>query len=425
MSKRTPATLRSKPIPPQRIETSVFGRIGLTPVINAAGKLTALGGSAQSEVVAEAQAQAARAHVDLQALRDVAGQHIAKWTGAEAACVTPGAAAGIAIATAACITGSRIERILLIPDSTGMANRVLLQAGHDVNFGASVTQMIRLGGGITQRIGWANAVPFELLDEALTDSTDIAAFMYVQSHHAVQERMIPLDACIAACHRRAIPVIVDAAAEDDLRRYIAQGADLVTYSGGKAFGGPTSGFIAGRRDLVEACELQQRGIARTMKVGKEQIAGLLAALTDYVGRDDAAIDAARNKLIANLQAELADVTGLATHLKADEAGRAIHRLALRRSDGGDIRELVRFLARGTPSIRVREHHLDDGIALIDPREMSAPQSALVAKQVRAFFAMLRTAKNALAAGAIESTSKSKSKTKLPGKGNKTNRKGAA
>ena len=80
---------------------------------------------------------------------------------------------------------------------------------------------------------------------------------------------------------------------------------------------------------------------------------------------------------------------------------------------------------------MREHHLDDGIALIDPREMSAPQSALVAKQVRAFFAMLRTAKNALAAGAIESTSdstsksKSKSKTKLPGKGNKTNRKGAA
>ncbi len=391
------STDKSAATAPNTTDQTVFGRIGLTSVINAAGKLTALGGSAQSDTVAQAQAQAARAHVDLQSLRDAAGQHIAKWTGGDAACVTSGAAAGVAIATAACITGSRIDRILRIPDSAGMASRVLLQAGHDVNFGAGVTQMIRLGGGIVQRIGWANAVPFELLDEALNDSTDIAAFMYVQSHHAVQERMIPLDACIAACHRKGVPVIVDAAAEDDLRRYIALGADLVTYSGGKAFGGPTCGFIAGRRDLIEACELQQRGIARTMKVGKEQIAGLLAALTEYVGRDEAAIDAARNALIGNLQAALVGVDGLATQLKADEAGRAIQRLALRRSDGGDIRALVRFLARGRPSIRVREHHLDDGIALIDPRELSAAQAAIVATQVRAFFATLRPTNAAPAA----------------------------
>ena len=375
-------TADTAPVPFEEL----FAReLGLAPVINAAGKLTALGGSAQSVAVAAAQAAIAGWHVDLQALRDAVAGHVARWTGAEAACITTGAAAGIAISVAACITGNRLDRVLRLPDSTGLAHRVLLQAGHDVHFGAGVTQMIRLGGGIVQRIGWANSVPGELLDEALAEPEGIAAMLYVQSHHAVQENMIPLARCIEACHRRNVPVIVDAAAEDDLRTWLDQGADLVTYSGGKAFGGPTSGFIVGRRDLVEACELQGRGIARTMKVGKEQLAGLFVALTEYVGRDEAALAATRDGSIAALQAALADVPGLRTAIRADEAGRRIHRLAVAREDGGDIRELVRFLARGTPCIRVREHHLDDGIALLDPRELGAAQVAIIAERIRAFF----------------------------------------
>jgi L-seryl-tRNA(Ser) seleniumtransferase len=125
-----------------------------------------------------------------------------------------------------------------------------------------------------------------------------------------------------------------------------------------------------------------------MKVGKEQLAGLFVALTEYVGRDEAALGAARDGIVAALQSALGGVPGLRTAIRADEAGRQIRRLALAREDGGDIRELVRFLARGTPCIRVREHHLDDGIALLDPRELGATQVAIIAARVGEFFAQV-------------------------------------
>jgi D-glucosaminate-6-phosphate ammonia-lyase len=126
---------------------SIYRRFGLEPVINAAGKLTALGGTAQADEIAQAQTAAAQAHIDIDALRARAGALIAHHTGAEAATVTTGAAAGLAISVAACITGTSLERVLRIPNADGLSRRVLLQAGHDVNFGASVAQMICLGGG--------------------------------------------------------------------------------------------------------------------------------------------------------------------------------------------------------------------------------------------------------------------------------------
>ena len=370
------------------MQNNIYQRLGLNAVINAAGKMTALGGSAQASEVAAAQADAAQWHVDLQALRDRAGERIAKYTGAEAGCVSTGAAAGIAIAVAACITGTRLDRIIRLPDSSGLVNRVVLQAGHDVHFGASVEQMIRLGGGAPVSIGWANSVPFELLESALGDGTGTAAFLFVQSHHSIQEQMIALDDCVRACHRRSVPVIVDAAAEEDLQCYIATGADLVTYSGGKAIGGPTAGFICGRRDLIEACELQTRGIARAMKVGKEQIAGLLVALERYVSRDQSVETARRSQLVGEIIRSLTTVDGLSATLMADEAGRGIERIALALTRG-NLRDFVRFLAEGSPSIRTRNHHIDDGIVLIDPREITVQHVPAIVARIQAFFATQR------------------------------------
>ena len=167
---------------------SIYRKFGLDGVINASGKMTALGGTAQSDAVARAQADAAQSHVDLELLRRRAGELVAHYVGSEAASITPGAAAGIAIAVAACITGTRLDRVLRVPDTEGLNRRVLLQAGHDINFGASVAQMIRLGGGRPEVIGWANSVPKTLLDDALAAHTDVVAMVYVQSHHACRNR---------------------------------------------------------------------------------------------------------------------------------------------------------------------------------------------------------------------------------------------
>ena len=347
-----------------------YGQVAVAPVINAAGKLTALGGSAQSATVAEAQAEAARAHVDLAALRLAAGRRIAAATGADAACVTSGAAAGLAISVAAVLTGNDLQRVRRLPEVEG-PNEILLQAGHDVDFGARVSQMVRLAGGRPVVFGSQHAVRETDLTSAL--SKRAAAILFVKSHHCAQHGRLPLEAMLG----RGVPVLVDAAAEADLRTCVAAGADLVTYSGGKAIGGPTSGFIAGRASLIEACELQERGIARAMKVGKEQIAGLLTALDE--APDTQAVSAVLDALHAGLAA-LADV-----RIVPDRAGREIRRIALDLAPV-QLRDLVAFLRDGRPSIRTRNHQLGEGYVLFDPREMRLDQVPTVVARVRAFLA---------------------------------------
>lgn len=347
-----------------------YGQIDMAPVINAAGKLTALGGSVQSTAVAEAQAAAARAHVDLAALRLAAGKRIAAATGAEAGCVTSGAAAGIVISVAAVLTGNDLDRVRRLPEVAG-PNEILLQAGHDIDFGAQVSQMIRLAGGQPVVFGSREAVTETDLTTALSERA--AAILFVKSHHCVQHGRLPLEAMVG----RGIPVLVDAAAEADLRTYVAAGADLVTYSGGKAIGGPTCGLIAGCASMIEACELQERGVARAMKVGKEQIAGLLTAL------DEAADSAAVSVVLDALHAGLAALAG--ARIVPDRAGRDIRRVALDLPPV-QLRDLVAFLRDGRPSIRTRNHQLGEGYVLFDPREMRLDQVPTVVARVRAFLA---------------------------------------
>ncbi len=349
---------------------------GLTAVINAAGKLTALGGSAQTANIAESQALMAQQHVDLAELRNLAAQRIA-----EPACITTGAAAGTAISVAGLITGMNLDLVSQLP-GTEQEHYVLLQAGHNINFGAPIEQMLRLGGGLPWVLGSTNNVTERLLIDTL-EREEFLALLYVQSHHCVQSNQISLARCVEICHQYNTPVIVDAAAEEDLRRYIATGADLVTYSGGKALGGPTSGFIVGRRDLIAACELQFQGIARTMKVGKEAIVGLLAAMEHYVTESDsvrAARFAENNRL---LMEKLEGCSHLHTRRQADEAGRPFERIAVSPVDG-DVRDLVNYLRGDTPSIRTRNHHIDEGYLLIDPREMNQVQVTIVAERLKAY-----------------------------------------
>ena len=347
-----------------------YGHLDMAPVINAAGKLTALGGSAQSHAVAEAQAAAAQKHVDLAALRLAAGQRIAAATGAEAGCVTSGAAAGIAISVAAVLTGCDLDLVRGLPEVEG-PDEILLQRGHDVDFGALVTQMVRFAGGRPVVFGSEEVVREADLTGALSERT--AAILFVKSHHCIQHDRLPLDALVG----RGVPVLVDAAAEADLGTYVAGGADLVTYSGGKAIGGPTCGFVAGRAALIEACELQDRGIARTMKVGKEQIAGLLTALDEFAGPEAGSV------VLDALYASLAAFANV--RIVPDRAGREIRRVALD-LPVAQLRDLVVFLRDGRPSIRTRNHQLDEGYVLFDPREMRLDQVPSVVARVRAFFA---------------------------------------
>jgi len=356
-------------------------KLSLKRIINAAGKLTALGGSTVSADVARALAEAAQVHVRFDELLVKSGEYIAKLLGAEDAVATTGAAAGIAISVAACITGTDLAKIRRLPLSSGR-NEVVLMKGQAVDFGAPVVSMIRLGGGVPVEVGLVNSCSKAEIEDAITEKT--AAFLYVKSHHTVQKGMVSLEECINIAHARGIPIIIDAAAEEDLWKYPVMGIDLAIFSGSKAILGPTSGFICGRKDLIEACRMQYRGIGRPMKIGKEGIIGLIAALEAYRGVDEAR--AARLMQKAQWMAEaLRNIPGVKTSVVQDEAGRAIYRTEVRIDKavtGISAFEVIKSLEDGDPAIYTRNHYANIGIILLDPRPLAEGEEKIVVERLR-------------------------------------------
>lgn len=354
-----------------------FERWGLRQVINASGKMTALGASAVHPEVGAVLAAAAGDYVVIEELYEAAGERIAKATGAAFAVPTIGAASGIAISVAACIAGTDIGAVELLPLTTTTRTEIVLPKGHAVHFGGSIIQMMRIGGGVPVEAGHANLVTAAHIESAINERT--AALFYCKSHHAVQKGMVSLADLIKIGHKHDLPVIVDAAAEEDLKKYVAMGADLVLYSGGKAIGGPTAGFIAGTRKLVEACVMQYKGVGRAMKVSKEAVAGLLAAIERYEQRDmqaDALKDKARMEWLVQ---QLATVQGVKARITQDEAGRAIYRCSIEvlPESGLTAAAVVAKMEAGNPAIYTRNHQVNLGIINVDPRPMLPGQEEIL------------------------------------------------
>jgi D-glucosaminate-6-phosphate ammonia-lyase len=361
---------------------TILNQLGVERVVNASGRMTALGVNTLTPDVLEAMSEAGQAYVDIDELQRAAGRAVAGLIGAEDAMLTTGAAAGVALMVAATIAGSDITRVQALPDPLDAPARIVIQAGHQVNFGAQVTQLIRMAGGTPVAVGSVNSVSKGHLQGALDKHT--AAFMFVQSHHAVQKGMLSLAECIEICRDDGVPVLVDAAAEEDLNRFVSSGADLVTFSGGKAIGGPTSGIVAGRADLVEACRAQGVGIGRPMKIGKEGIAGLLSALTAYVDRDIAAERSRCSALVDQILTGLDDA--VETRRLQDEAGRGIERAGVV-LDPQRARDLVAHLAAASPPVYPRGHLLNLGIVAFDPRPLADTDIEHVINTVRSFMSL--------------------------------------
>jgi L-seryl-tRNA(Ser) seleniumtransferase/D-glucosaminate-6-phosphate ammonia-lyase len=342
-------------------------------VINAAGHLSMLGGGVSPEGLADVVSDAIRAGmtqpVDMAWLKDEASRRIAEATAAEAGCVTTGAAAGIALSVAACVAGAHLEAVQAVP--FGIPRPVVLQAGHDIDFGAPVLQMVALGGGVPRLAGSHKEITENDLAAGLSGA---AAFLFVQSHHVHVPGRLPLATCIRLAHAASVPVIVDAAAEEDLRAYVAAGADLVIYSGGKALGGlSSSGMVAGRADLIAAVRAQERGIGRAMKVGPEQLLSVCLSLELYRPGNDSA------EVLRRLEAGCSRLAGATFRVIDDEAGRPIRRLEVATPRA---REVVQALRRNDPPVYVRAHQVEAGCFAIDPRNLTLEEAGLVVQALK-------------------------------------------
>ena len=244
-------------------QTDIRQALGLRPLINVSGTMTVLGASIMVPQAVAAMAAIATEFVDMAELHRKASDVVAQATGAQAGFITASCASAITLSVAATMTGTRRLAIERLPDTTGLRDEVLVQTGHLVGYGASLQQSIAMTGAKVVTVGTVSmAQPYQL-EEAITEQTACAVF--VVSHMTVQYAMLALEQVCAVCHAKGIAVIVDAASEYDLRGFLARGADLVVYSGHKFLGGPTSGIVAGRADLVHAAREQNRGIGRGMR----------------------------------------------------------------------------------------------------------------------------------------------------------------
>jgi len=269
------AASASVPSTPAR-NPQVYTRIGVRPFINLTGTLTINGGALMLPEAREAASQAADYAVDLDELMEKVGARIAELIGCEGAIVTSGAAAALSQATAACIAGTDPELMQQLPNLSGLKDEVVMHREsrnvYDHAFRSWGTRVIEVDSE-------------EALNAALGPRTAMVAVLGTG-----EARGVRLEAVVAAAHKHGVPVIVDAAAELPRKPdpYLTRGADLVAYSGGKTMRGPQcAGMLIGRKDLVWAAFMNgapHHAVARMLKVGKEEIMGLLAAVESHITR---------------------------------------------------------------------------------------------------------------------------------------------
>lgn len=356
--------------------------LGLRPIINVSGTMTALGSSIVVPEAMRAIAGILPQFVEVNDLQRTASAAIARLCGSDAGFVTASTAAGITLAIAGCMTGVDLARIERLPDAHGLRDEVAVQLGHLVGYGAPIEQCIRLAGARVVPVGQATDVRAYQMAGAIGGRT--AAVLHVVSHHTVRYGQLTLEEVAEIAHAAGVPVIVDAASEYNLRGFLARGADIAIYSSHKFLGGPTAGIVAGRRDLVRAAFLQNMGIGRGMKVGKEGVAGTIAALKAWETRDHIGVRMREAAYLGLWQKRLARWPGVAAHTVPDPTDNPLDRLEVRIDPAlAHITawDLADALATGDPPVIVRDHEIERGLFFLDPCNLHPGQELIVADRM--------------------------------------------
>ncbi|MCP3776311.1 DgaE family pyridoxal phosphate-dependent ammonia lyase [Paenibacillus sp. MZ04-78.2] len=358
---------------------SLNAKYGLKRVINASGRMSILGVSAPSDTVMEAMKHGGQSYVEIADLVDKAGDYVARILGSEAAVIVNSASSGIALSVAGIVTQGNRRKSERLHQEPIAKNEIIILKGHNVQYGAPVETMVYLGGGKLVEVGYANEGKAEHIEDAISENT--AAILYVKSHHAVQKNMISVEEAWEIAQRNRVPLIVDAAAEEDIRKYVKY-SDLAIYSGSKAIEGPTSGIVGGKRQYIEWVKVQLHGIGRSMKVGKETSFGLLQALDEYGVKHD---KSEQEKEALQTLMPLNEMAGIKVTIVQDEAGRAIFRARVQidpAHSGTTAKDVVAGLKNGEIAIYTRDYGVRQGYFDIDPRPLQGDDIEVIAAQIR-------------------------------------------
>jgi L-seryl-tRNA(Ser) seleniumtransferase len=351
-----------------------FADLGVRRVINAAATLTSLGGSLMPPEVIEAMAAGARQFVDYGELQRVVGERISALTHNEAAFVSSGAAAGVTLSVAACMTGDDADLVRRFPEAGAFPRHEVLayhtqRNGYDYAAAITGATIVEIPHG-TDRLA-----------DYVTERT--AAVLWFAGTRLKGDAP-PIGEIVAAAHEAGVPVIVDAAAQvppvSNLWHFTRDlGADLAVFSGGKGLRGPqSSGLALGRADLVRAMAMNASphySLGRPMKVGKEELFAILAAVEWSLAQDEPAVIASYEETVRSWIEGLQGIPGIEVSRGfPSEAGQPHARAILRvLPEAAMTREAIRaalwerdpriaVLTEGPDTIELNPQALEDGEA---------------------------------------------------------------
>lgn len=372
--------------------TSVYDEIGVVPVINATGHRTVLGGSTPSPRVKAAMEAAERYYVDMAQLHAKAGETVARLLGAEAAYVTSGAAAALALGTAACIAGKDPAMIARLPHTEDLKNQVVMQKAQRYHYD-HVTTIV---GTTIVEAGDDTGTSAEQLDAAL--GPKVAAVLY-PAHLEGKPGTLPLRQVVEIAHAKGVPVLVDAAGQvypiEKFKSYPQSGADLVCY-GAKYIGSVhSSGILCGKKELVEAASMQGfigyetvsegKAFGRPMKLDRQEIVAVVAALQDWMAMDHDRRLAGLERRLETIGRRLAGAPGVRMEiLRRDGAGPRVMRIDVDPAKArADAPTVARRLREGNPMVYV---FANAESVSVNPSTLSDDDAAVVAERLAAILA---------------------------------------
>ncbi len=363
----------------------IYRSLGVEPAIIASGNTTAYGGSKLRPEVFEAMNKASNVMVNLDQLNRQAGKIIAEITGAEAGFVSSGSAGGLVMQAAAVIAGNDPKKMNQLPDTKGLKNEIIIHRSHrfpyDQCYRSVGAKFVEIGDG-------RRCYPWEL-EAAFTENTAAVAYLF---SNFLTRRAMPFPELCEIAHAHGVPVIVDAASyvppRSNLRRFTAEGADMVIYSGGKAIRGPQgTGVLCGREDLIEAAFANaspHQYIGRGMKVAKEEVIGILQALEIFVNEDEEAEMKRFTEMCQQVVDALIEVPGIDVSLEHDEYDYLTPHTVLRFANdrnGPGRDEIFAAMVDGDPPVYLHNIHHPNELA-VDPTNLDEAELEIVIRRLR-------------------------------------------
>ncbi len=368
--------------------------LGVRPFINAAGTYTAMTASLMPPEVMDAINYASKHYVMLDELHDKVGERLASLVRAEAAMVTCGAASALTLGTAAVLTGTDRQKMVDLPDLTSMKSEVIIQKAHRFGYDHAVRNCgVKLIEVETR----------EDLERAVNPKT--AMMLFYNNNN--KEGKIQDEEFVQLGKKHSVPTFNDAAADvppvDNLWKFTKMGFDLVAISGGKGMRGPqSSGLLIGRKDLIAAARLNAppngNTVGRGMKVNKEEMFGLLAAIERYVALDHEKEQREFQKRAEEIAKSAGTVPGVKTEIFVPEVANHVPHLRVTwdaSAVGISANDVVKALKDGEPSIGTR----NEGPALVIGVWMMRPgEEKIVARRLKQVLEQPARAKTAAAKG---------------------------